>query len=556
MNKKIIIFLILLFVVLALVAYWYYKERIFSKGILKLEILGPESVQMGQEIEYTVRYKNNSNFTLEQPKLIFEYPEYSINDTGKSIINQTLGDIYPGDEQFVKFKARLLGKEGDLKVFKALLSYQPKNLSARYESETTFTVKIETVPLNLDFDLPSKLESGKNIQFSINYFSNVDYKLSGLKINVTYPDKFEFSGAQPQPLAKDEWQIADLNKTEGGRIKIEGKTTEEAGKRIQFSAKLGIWQDGDFIVLKETTKEVEVIRPLLYISQQINGVSDYVASPGEKLHFKIYFKNIGDTPFENLFLINRLDGPAFDLPTLKADFGQVRTDDNMIIWDWKQVPELKYLDVQEEGNVEFNVNLKYRWDVSGSDINNTFIKNKVTLSDISQEFQTKVNSEIEISQKGLYQDEIFGNVGPNPPEVGQTTTYTIVWQAKNFYNDVKNVKVRTILAPGVVLTGKVSPEKEISKFSFDNVSREVVWNVGDVLAGTGVSGEPPTVYFQVSITPTAGQSGKIIPLVGETTISGEDQWTGKTTKGKAAAVDASLQNNSVVPEQSGDTELE
>lgn len=556
MNKKTIIFLVLLFTVLIIIAYWYYKERIFSKGILKLEILGPESVQMGQEVEYTIRYKNNSDFTLEQPKLVFEYPEYAVSEDGKNIANKTLKDIYPGDEQFIKFKARLLGKEGDLKVFRALLSYQPKNLSARYESKTTFTTKIEIVPLNLDFDLPSKLESGKNIQFSLNYFSNVDYKLSSLKLNVVYPEKFEFSGAVPQPLEKDEWQIPDLSKTDGGKIKIEGRITEEAGKKIQFSAKLGIWQDGDFIILKEITKEVEVIKPLLYISQQINGVSDYVASPGEKLHYKIYFKNIGDTPFENLFLINRLEGAAFDLTTLKATLGQIRVDDNMVIWDWKQVPELKFLDVQEEEKVEFDVNLKYRWTVSGSDINNTFIKNKVALSDISQEFQTKVNSEIEISQKGLYQDGVFENTGPIVPLFGQTTTYTIVWQVKNFNNNVKNVKVRANLAPGVALTGKVSPEKEISKFSFDSVSREVVWTIGDMAAGTGLSGEPPTIYFQVSLTPTAGQSGKTVPLIGETIISGEDEWTGKTTRGKAAAVDTSLQDNSVVPDHGGDTELE
>ena len=74
-----------------------------------------------------------------------------------------------------------MGKEGDLKTAKASLSYMPKNLTVRYESDTTFTTKIDAVPITLDFDLPTKVEKGKDLQYSINYFSNIDYPLENLK---------------------------------------------------------------------------------------------------------------------------------------------------------------------------------------------------------------------------------------------------------------------------------------------------------------------------------------------------------------------------------------
>ena len=549
MRKKIIVFFLILLVVVGIISYWFYQERIFSKEVLKLEILGPENIQMGQEFEYTVRYKNNGNFTLEEPKLIFEYPEYSVTDEGKTMLTKDLKDIYPGEEQIFQFKTRLLGKENDLKIARAWLSFKPKNLKARYESKTIFTTKIDLVPLNLEFDLPSKIESGKEAQFSLNYYSNIDYTFSDLSIITEYPAEFEFLEANPQALEKTEWRIASLKKTEGGRIKIKGKFAGEVGNFLNFKARVGLWQKGEFILLKEINKDVGLINPLLYISQRINGVSDYIASPGEKLHYEIFFRNIGSTPFENQFLLVRLDGAAFDLNTVKTDSGEVQTADNLIIWDWKQVPELRLLDIQEEGKVEFEVQLKDTW---ASQETNVIIKDKVNISQISQEFQTKVNSKLEVLQKGYFTDPIFGNSGPIPPVAGQPTTYTINWQVKNFYNDVKDVKVRATLSQGVALTGKISPDSEISKFSFDSNSREIVWTVAnDLAAGTGVLNTPPNVSFQISLTPNISQEGKTITLINEANINGEDQWTGKIIQGTAPLIDTTLPDDPAVNEQQG-----
>jgi hypothetical protein len=56
MNKKILI--ILSIVIVAVIAIFsLYRASIFSKEILKLEILGPDIAKVGEEIEYTVQYK-------------------------------------------------------------------------------------------------------------------------------------------------------------------------------------------------------------------------------------------------------------------------------------------------------------------------------------------------------------------------------------------------------------------------------------------------------------------------------------------------------------------
>ena len=539
-NKKVFIVLLVL-VVVGFFAFLYYRGGMFSKEILKLEILGPDTAKIGDEIEYTVQYKNNGNFVLERVKLIFELPDNSLTEDGKAIFTQNLKDIYPGGQQSVKFKARLLGKEGDLKTAKALLSYVPKNITATYESDTTFITKIDSAPITLDFDLPTKAEQGKNLQYSINYFSNIDYPLENLSIKMDPTTGFDFISTDPPSLDNLEWKLQTLNKAEGGRINISGKVSASNNQNLTFKASLGMWQNGNFIVIKQASVDVQVIQPLLFISQQVNGSSSYVASPGETLHYKIFFRNIGSTPFDNLFMVTKIDSPALDISTIQVgNGGQVQSNDNMIIWDHSQVSQLRRLNVQQEGEVDFSVNVKSDWSPSGQDSSNTVITNEVNISQITQKFTIKVNSGLVISQKGFYGSSDISNSGPIPPEAGKATTYAIVWEIKNYFSDAKNVKVKATLPENVSLTGQILPTNESSNFSFDSASREIVWSAGDIQAGTGVNGDPVSLYFQVSLTPNSSQKGSAAPLIGQAQITGENQFTNTTITTQDSGITTSL----------------
>ena len=548
MNKRVVFIFLILFIIGGSFGFWLWRNNIFSKEILKLEILGPDTVRMGDEIEYTVKYKNNGNSVLQEPRLIFELPEHSLTEDRKTRFTQDLGDIYPGDEDFVKFKARLLGSENDLKVAKAWLSYMPRNLTIRFESSTTFSVKVNSVPITLDFDLPSKAERGKEIRYSLNYFSNVDYSLENLSVKIDSVAGFQLESSIPSSLDKSEWKISTLNKAQGGRITVQGRITGDPGQTLNFGAKLGMWRDGEFVLIKDTNKEVSIVEPLIFISQWINGYPNYTASPGEKLHYQIFFRNIGSTPFDNLFLLTKLDGQAIDMQSIKSLTGEVRPDDKLIAWDQKQVPELRYLAPQQEGKVEFDVQLKDNWAQSSSEINNTVIKNKVDISQISNEFQTKVNSKLEVLQKGYYSNQTgIANSGPIPPTAGTATTYAITWEIKNHFNDVKNAKIRAVLAQNASLTGKVLPEDESLNFSFDNNSRQIVWNISGgatITAGTGILSGAPSLSFQVSLTPDSSQRGQPANIIGEATIIAEDLFTGSTAQGKTQGINTTLPDDS------------
>jgi hypothetical protein len=242
MKKKIALLILAVVVIIGFIIFWFYRENIFSKEILRLEILGPDTAETGEEIEYTINYKNSGNFVLEQPKLVFYLPDNSLTEDGKMMITKNLGDIYPGVQESVKIKTRLLGKESDLKTAKARLSYVPKNITATYESDTSFITKIDSTPITLDFDLPTKVEQGKSLQYAINYFSNVDYPLENLSIKIDPTQGFDFKSADPSSLDGSEWKLQTLYKAQGGRISITGSVSAGADQNLNFSASLEKWK--------------------------------------------------------------------------------------------------------------------------------------------------------------------------------------------------------------------------------------------------------------------------------------------------------------------------
>ena len=551
MKIKLFPFLIFIVVILIGAVLWYYQKNIYSKEALKLEILGPETCGGGEEVEYTLKYKNNGDARLEEPELIFEYAEGSLPiDRDSSRVVIPLEDIYPGQEQILTFKARVFGQEEETKTTKAILSYRPKNLKPFYESESTHSIRIEDVALTFVFDLPSKVSSEKQADFSLNYFSSLDYPLSDLGIKIEYPRQFEFLSAKPNGIENNEWQINTLNKSEGGRIDISGKIYGDIGEQKIFKAQFGIWIKDKFVILKEITRGVEIVKPRLIVDQRINGLSEYIATPGELLHYEIIFRNIGSEFFEKLFLVSELEGP-FDFETLNLSNGRVNVNDESILWDWRDVSGLRFLGPGEEGRVEFWIALKDEKEDGVDYGNESYLKNKVALSQIQEEFITKLNSKLEIAQKGYYQGDVFNNFGPMPPRVDEKTAYTIIWQAKNYYNNVDGVKVSAVLPVGVNLTSNIFPEEEKDNFTYDSVSREIVWQVGDLEAGAGYSSPQKSIAFQVEFKPIENQRGLVATLINKAKISGNDQFTEIGLESTALAVDTTLPDDDTVSEEQG-----
>lgn len=545
--------LIVFALVLAAVGYGFWRKNIYSKEELKLEIFGPREAALGQEVEYVVKYKNNGDFRLESPSLVFTAPDFSIKDdkifTKEVLDAEKLGGaIYPGEEKSYTFKFRVAGKAGEAKIAKASVSYQPKNLSARYESSTTFTTIMKEAPLDLEMDLSSTVEADKSFHLKINYFSNVDWLLTDLRVSVDYPAGYSFSQSSPKSFDKNEWVIPVLNKNQSGTIDIVGQLSGSLDEGKVFRARIGMWKDGQYMQLREIEKGARIVKPTVALRQTINGDANYTAKPGEWLHYEVYYKNVSDKELYNLVLVDSLEGDLFDLTTIKSETGSFRPGDNSLVFDWKQNSQLAYLPMANEGKVEFWIKLKD--DLSR--LNRPELANKVMIGPAREDFVTKISSKLELAQKAFYSDEIFGNTGPLPPQAGMATTYTVTWQAKNYYSNVKAAVVRAILPPEAqFVSGKIFPEIQTAGLTYNEATREIVWNIGDMVAGQGLVSSPLNVSFQIAVSPMNSQIGGTAGIIGQAVIRGSDEWTEAMLESAAPVLDTASLSDPILTENSG-----
>jgi len=528
MIKKIIILPILV-IALAALAFFSWQRMSFSKEVLKLEILGPEKTTIGDNVEYIVKFKNNGDIRLESPELTFTYPDDSILENNEAKVkvmtsDQLGGDIYPGEERSFKFDARLLGKESDTKLAKVSVSFQPKDLKTRSEVSTTFTTILGTIPLDLSLDIPDTAASGKALTLRVNYSSSVAYPLNDLTCYVVYPDDFDFSYSQPKGIDSTQWDIPILNESGAGQIEISGVLNGQSMEQKVFKARIGVWQDGNFILLKEVVRGVQIVAPSIYITQKVNNDENYVASAGDQLHYEVDFRNVGDQQLKDMALIVRLDGDALDLNSIKTTDGKWTKGDNSIIWDETKIPELQLLDTGQSGKVEFWVNLKPQLTMKSLDDKNPVIKNNVILGGVGQDFLTKINSAVSAVQAIYPDNKYFTNSGPYPLETGQKTYLTVEWKASNSFNDLEGVKMVTSLPESVTFENKVYPDG--ADITYNPDTSQVVCNIGSLPAGAGTIKDPKICAFQISVQPQLADEA--IVILDQSQISGVDQWTKQT----------------------------
>ena len=523
--KKIAFIAFLLSLVAGTVAFFYFQRGSFSEADLRVEIRGPEEVEVGEIVEYSILYRNNSDIRLEDVSVNFEYPSVSVpvEEREGDLVEQketfrrqkTLDDLNPGQEEIIDFKAKIFGKEGDVVEAKAWFNYSPQNLSAQYEADRTHTGVITNVPINFEFDLPDQQDAGEEFAFRVRYFSQLDDDLENLAIRLDYPSGFEFLRSTPRGLEDDQWERDLLGGNEGALIEVFGKLNGEPGDVKGFKGELGVWRFDRFIPLKEITGEILIPQPNLFVDVLVNDSPDYVARAGEDLFYEIFFKNVGDRTLENLFLNVDLDMDILNMDETEPMGGRFQPQSGSIIWSHSSFSELRRLRPDDEEKISFWTKVK-----SGDLPYNPESVVSVSLGQTRYESRIKISSQVDLDQSFLIgEEDPFKSDGPFPFEDRTTSNYSARWRLINRNNDLQNVEVNATLPEGVYISNyQVGEGQEID---FDSSSGDLTWKLDEVERGAGVSLTSPEFIFQTEIDSSLDEDDD---LVKDGRITGQDLW--------------------------------
>ncbi len=521
LKKIIISLLIVLFVTVAL-GYFYYQKNIFWQDEVRFEIIAPEFVEAGEEVKYQLRYKNNSDVRLEDMTIVFEYPENSliIEEEEEDVIKRgdlrreiRIDELNPGEEETVNFVSLPLGKKNQILQARAWMSYVPRNLTARYEIERTHTLKIEEVPLDLSFQMPSTMDTEKEQSIRVLFSSKMEYPLTDLEVRLFYPDGFEFIRSTPQTDTEENnmWPWPVLNEGDDGAIDIDALISGEPGEAKVFKALIGTWQDNNFIPLKEVSRGTSISESHILLDILINGKEDYIASPGEFVQYEIFFRNLGSETIEDLFLLADLDNQAMDLSKVEPMSGRFQEDRDIIIWSHVFKSELKSLREDEEGKVEFWV------EVSEDLYYEPEMTLHVSMEKAREMITTKLNTSLDISQEILFEDSPFEDGGPFPLERGEKSNYALNWEVSSLFSDISDITIKTRLPREVEVGEEKIPEE--ANLSFNSATGELKIEIEELEVE-----EVEEFFIELSVTPWENVEKEDVFLYG-VEVSAKDEHT-------------------------------
>lgn len=523
-------------------AFFFFSHSTFSPAQVDFKITVPEEIASGEKITYKVEYANHNEKGIKDLQLTFFYPSDAVDIRGGRLMelqteNLKLENAGPGEEKSVEFTAYLAGSRGDIKKARAVLSFYGEDLPSVFKKEATAATNISTLPVALTLVAPPNAVSGQEVTYLLDYRNETQQDLNDLKFKFTYPDSFTPSKFSPNTFfGKNIFDAKSLKAGEGERLEVSGilRGEEREGKNISVILQRKI--DDIFIDFEKASASTVLATPPLSLDIAVNEQESYSSQLGDELEYKLKFANNTDVDVFGLTLTAKLEGSMFDFNSVRGD-GFFNSATKTITWNASVSPLLNHLAPRQEGAVNFRIKIKSSFSGSGgvkdsivkvsAAIETSTVPSGFDLARLSAQTEevTKILSLPSLTQKAFRQDSVLGGSGPLPPKVGQKTAYIISWEIINIPNDILKARVKGSLPPGVEWENQTRVSGQQPALSFNSVSREVIWPLETVPAGTGGQFPKYQAWFMISFTPSESDLGQAVKLVKDVFLEGQDGFT-------------------------------
>lgn len=562
LRAKIIVIFSVLFVVgggvIALFAY----QGSLSRG-LNLELKVPEKVQIGVPFDFQVNVSNSSTNILEDVRLSVALPEglaFLGSPASKNVDFRSLNNLGEGSLTQQTFRLIALNGENTFKRITVSANYLSGSLNSRFQKEVTIDAAIGTYGIALDIATPQKIFSGESFDTEISYKNNSDGDFEDLKLKINYPITFSLiKSSLPPDLGNNVWILGGLRRGSEMKFKISGNVIGPEDSSFDMKSIIQTSFLGQTYDISVNTATIAIATSPLSLKISLNGEADYISKANDSIGYNLAYLNNTDIALRDVIIKAQLIGAMFDLSTIQGP-ATFRSSDNTLIWNASNAPQLSTISAGQSGSVGFVIKTKSAYPIKRlSDRNFTlkvsasiesptvpnFVAAEKTFSVTSLE--NKVAGQVAIDTKAYFRDAASGilNSGPFPPKVNQPTQYTVHWLITNQATDIKDVEVKAFLGGNVRYTG-VSKVTGGSDPVYNERTQEMIWKIDRVPATTGVISRPMEATFQIEATPSTSDKGRLMPLIGDTTLKAIDEFTGVELSEKDIGIKTDLPDDLTV----------
>jgi uncharacterized repeat protein (TIGR01451 family) len=251
----------------------------------------------------------------------------------------------------------------------------------------------------------------------------------------------------------------------------------------------------------------------------VNGSNDDQAVDfGQTLNYSIVYKNKGETDMKDVIIMAVLQSDFLSWASLE-DKKNGKNTSNAISWSKDEIPALAIISKNQEGTIDFSIKMM---ELGTTDPSKDYqVKSfaqfavgaesgvKENADNRSNTIINRIKSDLKLNEEIRYfsEDNIPVGIGPNPPKVGEKTSYKAYWKLSNNLHELNDLEIKVKLPDYAGFEGK--NQATVGNVEFNNDTREIVWHIGRLPVTTF----EPSAEFNISITPIEADRNKIMVIL-------------------------------------------
>lgn len=369
------IFLFLLFCLIFLIIYFFiFSDRIFNQEkSVKLEIIVPEEIFVGQETILNFSVVNQENADLIEPEIFIKFPEkfqYLSSEPVCSEITPVgcfirFSRLKINEKKEIDLIGQFFGLPAENKTIETKITFQLENFSSWFKKEANKEIILRQPAFDLEFSGSDELLSAEEGQFRIK-IKNSSNKLTLARIILTWPDDFNFINlsliANEEKDKQKIWDI-DFEPNEEKIIDFSGYFSDQSSEKrlvLQMGV-LGL--DKEFFLQQEKEKIVKITQPGLVLGLKVNDSfsEELPQNFGNMINVSLSYKNISQEKiFEPVF---KLKAKPFFAAILEENNENWQTEEKAgdLVVSTSQVKEIN---PAEEGEIKIVLRIKNKEELS------------------------------------------------------------------------------------------------------------------------------------------------------------------------------------------------
>lgn len=538
------------------------NSETFTNERVVFKIEPPISIVSGQDQVYTIIISNNEKVNLYNLNIALLYPDtfqYVSGTPEASGDKKNTWDISVlkiGETKEIKLTGRISAPLNSIQNLSGMMTFKPENLNADFNQKSSVDLGVNSSVLVMTIEGEEKVLANKNTEYVVTLKNIGAEILKEIEVTAEFPKGFIASSSTPENKDgfNNVWTITGLATSTGDtattserKIRIRGNYSGiiDSGNQ-EMKIKADLKTGSNAVLLAEQSFVTSVVKSQLNLSLIINGSGvDQAVGFGDTLFYTLSYKNTGQDELKNIELKANLNSEVLDWDTL-LDANSGKKKGNAIIWTGKEVAKLLSLRPGDEGEVSWQIKVNDLAILNQADVTKFNIENfaeaKVTNKDgvsetvVSKAVINSINSDLSLQASARYynEDNIALGAGPIQPKAGSASSYNIKLTLANNLHNIGNIIVTAVLPKNVNWDNKEFHNTGDVAYSAN--ARKITWMISK-LPKTAQNTE---ANFNLSITPTEGDMGRVLILLPEVVMIAKDLDTGADISKSIKAITTSF----------------